>query len=107
MCPLPYLCTLLDLIEAFDTVPFNYLAACGASLHYNLFLLRLSIASYLLARVIDGLSLLLLEAGDRMVASSLYCKLTLFVDDSATWTFCTGNGSISEHAKAMNGFVQD
>ena len=29
---LPYICTLLDLVKAFDSVPFNELAACAARL---------------------------------------------------------------------------
>lgn len=90
---LPYLASLQDLVQAFDTVPFDHLAQCGGRLGYSLFLLRLSIASYLLARVLDvkgcfsvlvwatrglgaravvatiKLRLLLLEAGDRVVAA--------------------------------------
>ena len=127
---LPYLCSLLDLIKAFDSVPFDHLSACGRRLGYNLYLLRLSIASYLLARVLDvdgccsafvwasrglaagsvlatiELRLLLLEAGDRLASISIYCRLSLYVDDDATIeTFCTNMRVVAEHSKAVNDFV--
>ena len=50
---LPCICTLLDLVKAIDSVPFDELSECAARLRYNLCLLRLSIASYLLARVLQ------------------------------------------------------
>lgn len=48
---LPYLSTLLDLVKAFDAVPFDYLAQCAGRVGYNHILLRLSIAVYMLATI--------------------------------------------------------
>ena len=103
---LPYVSSLLDLVKAFDSVPFDCLVECATRLGYNLYLLRLSIASYLLARVLNvegccsvevfatrglaagsvlatiELRILLLEAGDRMVSIGLYSRITLYVDDA-------------------------
>ena len=40
---LPYVSSLLDLVKAFDSVPFDCLVECATRLGYNLYLLRLSI----------------------------------------------------------------
>ena len=52
-----YLCMLLDLVKAFDTVPHNWLVHNAKLYDYPLLVLRVSIASYLLGRVIsvDGI----------------------------------------------------
>ena len=52
------------------------------------------------------LRLLLLEAGDRMVACSLYCRLTLYVDNAAIETSHIAKKK-TEYAKVVDGFVQD
>ena len=131
MYTLPYVCTLLDLVKAFDTIPFDLLADCAAKAGYSLWLLRLSIAAYSLARVLDiegccsceilasrglaagsvlatiELRVLLIAVGDRVVASSLYCRLTLYVDDAAIETVCTASRIVKEHCDAVNGMVKD
>ena len=90
-----------------------------------------SIVSYLLARVlqIEGccsclvwatrgigagavlatieLRLLLLEAGDRLVAKSIYCRLTLYVDDATIETVGASSSVVSVHAGSVNRFVAD
>ena len=128
---LPYIASLLDLIKAFDSVPFDCLAECAQQAGYNLYMLRLSISAYLLGRVlvVEGccskailamrgltagsvmatieLRVLLIKAADRMVAAAIYSRLTLFVDDSTVETVCTCLSVVSEHAKAMNQFVSD
>jgi len=126
----PYISTLLDLIKAFDSVPFDWLAGQAAKAGYNLTVLRLSIAAYLLARVIDiegccskavwasrgltagsvlatiELRVLLLEAADTMVSASLYCRLTLYVDDATIETVCTVARVVDTHVDSVRRFVE-
>ena len=55
--PLAYGMTLLDLVKAFDTVPWHILVREARRLGYNLWILRLSIAAYKAPRIIriDGI----------------------------------------------------
>ena len=122
---------MLDLIKAYDSVPFDHLADKGRRLKYNLYLLRLSIASYMLARVLEvegccsvvihasrglaagsvlatiELRLLLIDAGDRLVKACLYCRLTLYVDDATVETVCVAGSIVHQHSSAVNRFVGD
>ena len=127
----PYVSTLLDLVKAFDSVPFDHLSLCAARVGYNLYLLRLSIAAYQLARVVQDegccsdlvwasrglaagsvlatieLRVLLIEAGDRLVSMSIYCRFTLYVDDATVETFCPASFIAEEHSRVVRAFVQD
>ena len=49
-------CTLLDLVKAFDSVPFDWLEPQAKRYNYNMWMLCLSIAAYMLGRAlcIDG-----------------------------------------------------
>ena len=128
---IPYISSLLDLIKAYDSVPFDHLSSKARKFKYNLYLLRLSLAAYLLARVLDidgccsrlvwatrglaagaviatiELRVLLLEAGDRMSSLSPYNRLTLYVDDSTIETVAPVSRVISEHTRAVNSFVKE
>ncbi len=53
------------------------------------------------------LRLLLLEAGDRLVAMSIYCRLTLYVDDATIEIVCASSSVVSVHAGSVNRFVDD
>jgi len=53
------------------------------------------------------LRLLLLEAGDRLVANSIYCRLTLYVDDATIETVGASSTVVSVHAGSVNRFVAD
>jgi len=121
---LPYASTLLDLVKAFDSVPFDWLVKQAIKYGFNLWLLRLSIASYMLGRVLDidgycsvviwvtrgiaagsvlatiELRVLLLEFADACVSSSIYSRLTLYVDDATVETICTAKRICREHANA-------
>ena len=126
---LNYVSTLLDLIKAFDCVPFDCLAECAGRVGYNLTLLRLSIASYLLARVLEveeccsvliwatrglaagsvmatiELRVLLIVVADRVASLSMYTRLTVYVDDATLETVCTRKQIINEHVKAVEAFT--
>ena len=127
---LPYVSTLLDLVKAFDTVPFDWMAKQASKFRYNLWLLRLSLAAYLLARVLDidgccsvlvwasrglaagsvlatiELRVLLIEFADMATSMSLYCRITLYVDDATVETVCTSRGIRKEHARVTNAFTE-
>jgi len=49
---LQYCCVLLDLVKAFDNVPYDWLVRQGARCQYDMWLLSLSIAAYRLGRVL-------------------------------------------------------
>jgi len=126
---LSYISSLLDLVKAFDSVSFECLACCAVKVGYNLYLLRLSIAAYLLARVLDiegccsdfiwamrgitagsvlatlELKVLLIQAGDLVVSSCLYTRLTLYVDDATLESVCTQRMAVQEHLKALDLFT--
>ena len=51
------------------------------------------------------LRVLLIEAADALVSASLYCRLTLFVDDATVETVCTVDKVVGAHAKSVNLFV--
>ena len=53
------------------------------------------------------LRLLLVEAGDRMVALSIYSRLTFYVDDDTIETVCVASCVVAEHAKAVNALTSD
>ena len=123
--------SLLDLVKAFDSVPFDWLAQKAARVGYNLIILRLSLAAYSLARVLDiegcvsgfvwasrglaagsvlatiELRVLLIEAADAVVASCVYCRLTLYVDDATIETVCTMAKIVQAHAASVNLFVSE
>ena len=127
---LPYASSLLDLIKCFDSVPFDWLVMQAEKYRYNLFLLRLSIASYLLARVLDvegccsgfvfpsrgltagsvlatiELRVLLIEFADASVASSLHSRITLYVDDATIETVATVKSVLREHLRALGSFIE-
>ncbi len=95
----------------------------------SLWLLRLSIASYLLGRVLDidgycsviiwvtrgiaagsvlatiELRVLLLEFADACVSSSIYSRLTLYVEDATVETIYTAKRICWDHAKATKTFT--
>eukprot|EP00973_Karenia_brevis_P027521 3796324-Karenia_brevis.AAC.1 len=126
-----YAAVLLDLVKAFDNVPFDWLVAQGVRHGYNLWLLRLSIAAYGLGRVlsIDGvcaeevvatrgitagsvlavieLRVLLLSAGEALVANSIHVRLTLYVDDATIEVAGTHRIVRNETIKATEQFVHD
>ena len=130
MYTLPYISTLLDLVKAFNTIPSDLLAECAGRTGYNLWLLRLSLAAYALARVLDiegccsclifatrglaagsvlatiELRVLLIEIGDRVNSLSLYCRLTFYVDDTTIETICPANCVVETHAKIVNALVE-
>ena len=124
-----YVCTLLDLVKAFDSVPFDRLAKQAIQYDYNLWLLRLSLAAYRLGRVlcIDGscsaivwatrgltagsvlatieLRVLLIQWADEAVALSLHARLTVYVDDVTIETVGTVKVVRGQHAKVTNTFI--
>ena len=105
--PLDYAIVLLDLVKAFERVPHDWLVRQAHRHGYNLFLLRLSIAAYRLARAvgINGvyaalvfatrgitagaghatveLRVLLMEWLDEATALCPVVTLTVYVDDIA------------------------
>ena len=48
--------SLLDLVKAFDSLPFDWLAIQAQKYNYNLYLLRLLLAAYQVARVLSSAS---------------------------------------------------
>ena len=53
------------------------------------------------------LCILLLRAGERMTATALYSRITLYVDDATVETACTVTSVVEQHALAVNSFVTD
>ena len=104
---LDYAAVLLDLIKAFETIPHDWLVIQARKYGFNLYLLRLSLASYKLARRIRvagvyaceviatrgitagaglatvELRLLLIEWMDTVATAHPLVKLTVYVDDVA------------------------
>ena len=100
-----YVCILLDIVKAFDTVAFDRLVQAATANNYNLFLLRLSIATYKVERVIsiDGvvavpcfasrgitagsvlatieMRVLLQALGDHILIAAPNSCVTMYVDD--------------------------
>ena len=124
-----YVASLLDLVKAFDTVPFEVLIAHGVALSYCLWILRLCILAYTLGRVliIDGcysvpiyatrglaagsitatieLRLFLIVFADRMVATALRTRLTLYVHDATLETVgCVGT-LVTDHVRSVSAFA--
>jgi hypothetical protein len=117
------------LIKAFDSVPFDWLVKQADKYKYNLWLLRLSLAAYLLGRVLDidgccsgviwvtrgiaagsvlttiELRVLLIEFADAAVAASIYCRITLYVDDATIETICTAKRICKDHTRVTNVFT--
>ena len=126
-----YASSLLDLVRAFDSVPFDWLLRQAIRYGYNLWLLRLSVQSYLLGRVlvIDGccsrvviatrgltagsvlatieLRILLVEWADRAVAMTIFTRLTVYVDDATIETIGTRRLIEKHHAEVVNAFTTD
>ena len=124
-----YAASFLDLVKAFDTVPFDVLLAHGIALSYCLWILRLCILSYTLGRVliIDGccsvpiyatrglaagsitatieLRLFLIVFADRMVAAALHTRLTLYVDDATLETVGFVGTLVADHVRSVSAFV--
>eukprot|EP00973_Karenia_brevis_P025095 3460116-Karenia_brevis.AAC.1 len=97
---------MLDLVKAFERVPYRWLAAQGIKYSYPMTVLRLSIAAYRLGRciIINGLCstivvptrgitagavhatielrLLLIEWLDNLVQRHMHIVLTVYVDDT-------------------------
>ena len=110
---LDYATVLLDLIKAFDAIPHDWLVTQAKKYGYNLYLLRLSLASYKLARTIRvagvyasaviatrgitagaglatvELRLLLIEWMDAVATAHPLVKLTVYVDDVALEAMAT------------------
>ena len=110
---LDYATVLLDLIKAFETIPHDWLVLQARKFGYNLYLLRLSLASYKLARTIRvagtyahlvvatrgitagaglatiELRLLLIECMDAVAVAHPVVKLTVYVDDVALEAMAT------------------
>ena len=98
---------LLDLVKAFERVPHDWLVRQACRFHYNLYLLRLSLAAYLIPRAVRvggvyaatviatrgitagsalataELRLLLIEWLDEVAWSCALISLTVYVDDIA------------------------
>ena len=124
-----YVASLLDLVKAFDTVPFHVLIEHGVALSYSLWILRLCILAYTLGRVliIDGccsvpifatrglaagsitatieLRLFLIVFADRMVAAALHTRLTLYVDDATLETVGFGGALVDDHVRSVSAFA--
>ena len=124
-----YAASLLDLVKAFDTVPFHVLIEHGVALSYSLWILRLCILAYTLGRVliIDGccsvpifatrglaagsitatieLRLFLIVFADRMVAAALHTRLTLYVDDATLETVGFGGALVDDHVRSVSAFA--
>ena len=102
---LDYAAVLLDLVKAFDRIPHDWLVRQAQRYEYNLYLLRLSLAAYGLARVVRvagvyaaavvatrgitagaglatvELRMLLIEFLDEASRQCLIVTLTVYVDD--------------------------
>ena len=76
-----YAAMLLDLVEAFERVPHDWLVRQGSRYNYPLKILRLSIAAYRLGRtiVIDGICSVLLWATRGITAGSVFATIELRV----------------------------
>ena len=108
-----YGAVLLDLVKAFERVPHDWLVRQAVRFHYNLFLLRLSLAAYVLPRTIRiggaysalviatrgitagsvlataELRVLLIEWLDEVAWSCALVTLTVYVDDIAVEAVAT------------------
>ena len=91
-----HVASLLDLVKAFERIPHRLVAEAAARLHFNLYLLRLSLAAYRLARAIgvDGTFSALLLATRGITAGSGFATLELrlllheaIVYATTCWTF--------------------
>eukprot|EP00973_Karenia_brevis_P050982 7079915-Karenia_brevis.AAC.1 len=74
-----YAIVLLDLIKAFDRIPYWYLWQQAVKYGYNLVLLRLSMSAYMLARAVgaDGVYGKALHAGRGITAGSLFATIEM------------------------------
>ena len=72
---------MLDMVKAFERVPYQWLVAQGAECGYNIAILRLSIAAYRLARTItvDGVCSVLLVATRGITAGAVHATIELRV----------------------------
>ena len=126
-----YATSLLDLVKAFDSIPYDWLVRQAERFGYNLWMLRLSISAYRLGRVlvIDGccsrtvvgargltagsalatieLRVLLIQWADRAAAVTLHARITIYVDDATIETVGTKRLVERYHAEVVNTFTTD
>ena len=124
-----YVASLLGLVKAFDTVPFDVLIEHGVVLSCCFWILRLCILACSLGRVlfIDGccsetvyatrglaagsitaiieLRLFLIVFADRMVAAALHTRLTIYVDDATLETVGHVGSLVADHVKSVAAFA--